>query len=177
MKSTGEVMGLGDDFGSAYAKAQLGANQKLPVRGTVFISVTDADKAAVAPVARQFESLGFEILATGGTCAYLNDCGINAGHINKLAQGRPHVEDAIKNGLIHLVINTGTGGGAHKDGFIIRRAALKFAVPYVTTVAGALAVSKAVTALKTRDLTVRSLQAYHQAALSSGPQQPASCAG
>ena len=162
MKSTGEVMGMGDDFGSAYAKAQLGANQKLPVEGTLFISVTDADKAAVVPVARQFETLGFTILATTGTCAFLKDHGIDARPINKLAQGRPHVEDAIKNGDIHLVINTGSGGGAHRDGFVIRRAALKFAVPYVTTTAGALAVSKAVTALKTKDLTVRSLQEYHR---------------
>ena len=162
MKSTGEVMGIGDDFGSAYAKAQLGANQKLPVEGTVFISVTDADKAAVVPVARQFEALGFTIMATAGTCAFLKDQGIRARHINKLAQGRPHVEDAIKNGDIHLVINTGSGGGAHRDGFVIRRASLKFAVPYVTTTAGALAVSKAVTALKTKDLTVRSLQEYHR---------------
>jgi carbamoyl-phosphate synthase large subunit len=162
MKSTGEVMGMGEDFGSAYAKAQLGANQKLPVQGTVFISVTDAEKAEVVPVARQFEALGFTILATSGTCAFLRDHDIGARHINKLAQGRPHVEDAIKNGDIHLVINTGTGGGAHRDGFVIRRAALKFAVPYVTTTAAALAVSKAVAALKTKDLTVRSLQEYHR---------------
>jgi carbamoyl-phosphate synthase large subunit len=162
MKSTGEVMGLGTDFGSAYAKAQLGANQRLPVEGTVFISVTGADKSAVVPVARQFYDLGFTILATSGTCTFLQDHGIAARHINKLAQGRPHVEDAIKNGEIQLVINTGMGGGAHKDGFVIRRAALKFAIPYVTTVAGALAVSKAVTAMKTQALTVQPLQAYHK---------------
>jgi carbamoyl-phosphate synthase large subunit len=132
------------------------------VAGTVFISVTDDDKAAVVPVARQFNDLGFTILATSGTFTWLQDHGIAVRHINKLAQGRPHVEDAIKNGEIHLVINTGTGGGAHKDGFVIRRAALKFAVPYVTTVAGALAVSKAVMALKTKALTVNSLQEYHE---------------
>ena len=93
---------------------------------------------------------------------FLIDHGISARHINKLAQGRPHVADAIKNGEIDLVINTGSGGSAHKDGFIIRQAALKFAIPYVTTVAGALAVSKAVAALKTKELTVMPLQAYHQ---------------
>jgi carbamoyl-phosphate synthase large subunit len=171
MKSTGEVMGLGADFGSAYAKAQLGANQRLPVEGTVFISVTDADKAAVVPVARQFYDLGFTVLATSGTCTYLQDHGIAARHINKLAQGRPHVEDAIKNGEIQMVINTGMGGGAHKDGFVIRRAALKFAIPYVTTVAGALAVSKAVAAMKTQPLTVCSLQEYHRLT----PQMDAAC--
>ncbi len=163
MKSTGEVMGLGLDFGSAYAKAQLGAGQKLPKEGTVFISVMDADKPNVVPVARQFEALGFTILATGGTGTYLKDNGISVQHVNKLEQGRPHVEDAIKNGEVHMVINTGTGDGARKDGYVIRRAALKFSIPYVTTVAGALAVSKAVAALKDQALTVRPLQEYHDA--------------
>ncbi len=161
MKSTGEVMGLGFDFGSAYAKAQLGAGQKLPTEGTVFISVMDADKPSVVPVARQFETLGFTILATGGTGTYLKDNGITVQHVNKLEQGRPHVEDAIKNGEVHLVINTGTGDGARNDGYVIRRAALKFSIPYVTTVAGALAVSKAVAALKDKVLTVCPLQEYH----------------
>ena len=161
MKSTGEVMGLGFDFGSAYAKAQLGAGQKLPTEGTVFISVMDLDKPDVVPVARQFEALGFTILATGGTGTYLKDNGITVQHVNKLEQGRPHVEDAIKNGEVHLVINTGTGDGARNDGYVIRRAALKFSIPYVTTVAGALAVSKAVAALKEQVLTVRPLQEYH----------------
>ncbi len=163
MKSTGEVMGLGLDFGSAYAKAQLGAGQKLPTEGTVFISVMDTDKPNVVPVARQFEALGFTILATGGTGTYLKDNGISVQHVNKLEQGRPHVEDAIKNGEVHMVINTGTGDGARKDGYVIRRAALKFSIPYVTTVAGALAVSKAVAALKDQALTVRPLQEYHDA--------------
>ncbi len=173
MKSTGEVMGLGYDFGSAYAKAQLGAGQKLPTRGTVFISVLDVDKAAVAPVARQFVDMGFEVMATGGTGSFLRDQGIETRHVNKLEQGRPHVEDAIKNGEIHLVINTGTGGDAQKDGYIIRRAALKFSIPYVTTIAGALAVSKAVAALKDRTLTVRSLQEYHGVDQAAPATQPA----
>ena len=161
MKSTGEVMGLGADFGSAYAKAQLGAGQRLPVEGTVFISVMESDKPAVVPVAREFERLGFAILATSGTCKFLRDHGIQAKQINKLEQGRPHVEDAIKNGLIHLVINTGSGDTPSKDGYVIRRAALKFGLPYVTTVAGALAVSKGVAALKSQTLGVKCLQEYH----------------
>jgi carbamoyl-phosphate synthase large subunit len=161
MKSTGEVMGLGPDFGSAYAKAQLGAGQKLPKAGTVFISVMDPDKSAVVPVARQFQNLGFTILATSGTGTFLKDNGIDVQPVNKLEQGRPHVEDAIKNGEIHLVINTGTGDGARNDGYVIRRAALKFSIPYVTTIAGALAVSKAVGTLKNQDLTVCHLQQYH----------------
>jgi carbamoyl-phosphate synthase large subunit len=162
MKSTGEVMGLGADFGSAYAKAQLGAGQKLPLEGTVFISVMDPDKPAVVPVAREFELLGFKILATGGTCSYLQDHGVGVQHINKLDQGRPHVEDAIKNGEIHLVINTGTGDTTRRDGYVIRRAALKFSVSYVTTIAGAMAVSKAVAALKASALSVQPLQDYHR---------------
>jgi carbamoyl-phosphate synthase large subunit len=161
MKSTGEVMGLGADFGSAYAKAQLGAGQRLPVEGTVFISVMDCDKASVVPVAREFERLGFAVLATSGTCAFLLDHGIQVEPVNKLEQGRPHVEDAIKNGKIHLVINTGSGDAPSKDGYIIRRAALKFGIPYVTTVAGALAVSKAVAALKSQTLGVKCIQEYH----------------
>ena len=162
MKSTGEVMGIGMDFGSAYAKAQLGAGQKLPVEGTIFISVLDSDKATIIAVARDFEALGFSILATGGTCRYLCQQGINASHINKLTEGRPHVEDAIKNGEIHLVVNTGLGGGARKDGYVIRRAALKYSIPYVTTTSGALAVCKAIDALRAKALTVQSLQAYHR---------------
>jgi carbamoyl-phosphate synthase large subunit len=164
MKSTGEVMGLGADFGSAYAKAQLGAGQKIPLEGTVFISVMDADKPAVVPVAREFEALGFNILSTSGTCSFLRDHGVHTQHINKLDQGRPHVEDAIKNGEIHLVINTGTGDSTRRDGYVIRRAALKFSVSYVTTIAGALALSKAVAALKSKAITVQPLQDYHRLA-------------
>jgi carbamoyl-phosphate synthase large subunit len=162
MKSTGEVMGIGSDFGSAYAKAQLGAGQRLPSQGTVFISVMDSDKQAVVPVARQFERLGFTILCTSGTGSYLRDNGVGVQHINKLTQGRPHVEDAIKNAQIQLVINTGAGDTPSKDGYVIRRAALKYGLPYVTTIAGALAVSKAVAALKSQALNVQCIQQYHK---------------
>jgi carbamoyl-phosphate synthase large subunit len=162
MKSTGEVMGIDDDFGAAYAKAQLGAGQKLPVQGTVFISVMDNDKRAIVDVAREFSRMGFIVLATSGTGAFLHDRGIQTQHINKLEQGRPHVEDAIKNGQIHLVINTGLGDASSRDGYVIRRAALKFGIPYVTTAAGALAVSKAVAALKAQTLGVKCIQEYHR---------------
>ena len=161
MKSTGEVMGIGTDFGSAYAKAQLGAGQRLPRQGTVFISVMDADKAAVVPVARDFGAMGFTVLTTGGTHAFLKEHGVDTVRINKLAQGRPHVEDAVKNGEIDLVINTGSGDASSKDGYVIRRAALKYAVPYVTTIAGAVAVCKAIKTLKAQALDVKCLQAYH----------------
>ncbi|MFZ1986201.1 MAG: carbamoyl-phosphate synthase large subunit, partial [Desulfatitalea sp.] len=162
MKSTGEVMGIDSDFGAAYAKAQLGAGQKLPVQGTVFISVMDNDKRAIVDVAREFSHMGFTILATSGTGAFLRDRGIQPQHINKLEQGRPHVEDAIKNGQIHLVINTGSGDASSRDGYVIRRAALKFGIPYVTTAAGALAVSKAVAAMKAQALGVKCIQEYHR---------------
>jgi carbamoyl-phosphate synthase large subunit len=161
MKSTGEVMGIDVDFGTAYGKAQLGAGQKIPLEGTVFISVMDSDKPAVVPVAREFYNLGFSIMATGGTCTFLRDHGLNVAQVNKLEQGRPHVEDAIKNGQIHLVINTGSGDAPSRDGYVIRRAALKYRLPYMTTLAGALAVSKAVSAFKSRDVSVRCLQEYH----------------
>jgi carbamoyl-phosphate synthase large subunit len=163
MKSTGEVMGIGGDFGSAYAKAQLGAGQRLPLQGTVFISVMDSDKKAIIGVAREFVRMGFGIMATSGTRAFLHDHGIEAQHISKLAQQRPHVEDAIKSGQIHLVINTGSGDASSKDGYVIRRAALKYGIPYVTTAAGALAVSKAVSALKAKALGVKCIQEYHVA--------------
>jgi carbamoyl-phosphate synthase large subunit len=161
MKSTGEVMGIGTDFGTAYAKAQLGAGQRLPTGGTVFISVMDIDKPAVVPVAREFERLGFTILCTSGTGDFLRGQEIQVQHVNKLTQGRPHVEDAIKNHQIDLVINTGSGDRSSRDGYVIRRTALKYGIPYVTTVAGALAASKAVAALKAQALSVRCLQAYH----------------
>ncbi|MCP4746182.1 MAG: carbamoyl-phosphate synthase large subunit [Desulfobacteraceae bacterium] len=162
MKSTGEVMGIDADFGAAYAKAQLGAGQKLPDKGTVFISVMDADKPDVVPVAREFERMGFIILSTSGTHAFLLDKAVNVRCVNKLTQGRrPHVEDAIKNGEIQLIINTGSGDTSKRDGYVIRRAALKYSIPYVTTIAGALAVSKAVAAIKSRSLGVKCLQEYH----------------
>ena len=161
MKSTGEVMGMGVDFGTAYAKAQLGAGQRLPEKGTVFISVMDADKPAIVPVAREFERLGFAILSTSGTCDFLRARGIAVQQVNKLTQGRPHVEDAIKNRQIDLVVNTGSGDRSSRDGYVIRRAALKYGIPYVTTVAGALAVSKAVAALRFQAFSVRCLQEYH----------------
>jgi carbamoyl-phosphate synthase large subunit len=162
MKSTGEVMGIDPDFGAAYAKAQLGAGQKLPSRGTVFISVMDADKRAIVDVAREFERLGFTILATGGTATFLGERGIQTQYVNKLTQGRPNVEDAIKNGQVHLVINTGSGDTSSRDGYVIRRAALKYGIPYVTTAAGALAVSRAVAAMKSKALGVKCIQEYHR---------------
>ncbi|BBO83887.1 carbamoyl-phosphate synthase (glutamine-hydrolyzing) [Desulfosarcina ovata subsp. sediminis] len=161
MKSTGEVMGIGTDFGLAYAKAQLGAGQRLPLEGTVFISVGDEDKPAALPVARQFADMGFAILATDGTWSHLSSSGIPAERINKVSQGQPHVADAIKNGRIQLIINTGTGNDSRKDGYTIRRAALKFKVPYATTTAGAMAMCHGVAALREKPFSVKPVQDYH----------------
>ena len=162
MKSTGEVMGIAADFGLAYAKAQLGAGQRLPLSGTVFISVGDTDKPAMLPVARQFVDMGFTVMATDGTWSHLTDNGIPAERINKVSQGQPHVADAIKNGRIQLIINTGTGDEPRRDGYTIRRTALKFKVPYATTAAGALAVCRGVAALRDRPFAVKPIQDYHR---------------
>ncbi len=161
MKSTGEVMGIGTDFGSAYAKAQLGAGQKLPLSGTVFISVNDRDKPSILSLARRFIALGFDIVATRGTAHYLTEKGIATRQISKVSSGRPHVVDAIKNGEIRLIINTGTGGETRRDGYVIRRNALKYNIPYATTIAGAVAISKGIETMLQKDLTVKALQDYH----------------
>jgi len=160
MKSTGEVMGIGMEFGTAYAKAQLGANQNLPLSGTVFISVLDRHKESVLPVARQFHDIGFSVIATSGTSAYLNTNGVPNKHVHKVSQGRPHIVDEIKNGKINLIINTGTGSETKKDGYMIRRAALKYHIPYATTVAAALAICRGITALKQKNFSVKSIQEY-----------------
>ncbi|MGD9305540.1 MAG: carbamoyl-phosphate synthase large subunit, partial [Desulfobacterales bacterium] len=161
MKSTGEVMGIASDFGAAYAKAQLGAGQILPTSGAVFISVIDNDKKTVLPVAAKFRDAGFKILATSGTSKFLNDHGIANEMINKVSVGRPHVVDAIKNGQIQLVINTSIGGETRRDGYYIRRNALKYKIPYATTLAGGMAFFTAIEALKKSEVTVKALQDYN----------------
>jgi carbamoyl-phosphate synthase large subunit len=162
MKSTGEVMGIDYTFGSAFAKSQIAAGQHLPKEGTVFISVKDSDKTDIIPVAKQFFNMGYKIMATRGTSALLADHGIENNLINKVSLGRPHVVDAIKNKEVQLVINTGTSSETKKDGYLIRRAALKFKIPYTTTVAGALAMSKGIAALKEKKLSVIPLQEYNE---------------
>jgi carbamoyl-phosphate synthase large subunit len=161
MKSTGEVMGIADDFGAAYAKAQLAAGQKLPIRGTVFISVIDNDKKTVLPIATKYHDIGFNIMATQGTSKFLSEHGLANASINKISLGRPHVVDAIKNGEIQLVINTSLGSQTRRDGYHIRRNALKYRVPYATTTAGGMAIFTAIQALKQKNLTVKTIQEYN----------------
>ncbi len=162
MKSTGEVMGIDRGFGAAYAKAQLGAGNRLPDGGTVFISVRDRDKQACLDAVRRFQDMGFGLMATAGTARFLANHGMHAEVVNKVSYGRPHVVDAIKNGQIQLVINTGGGNDTRRDGYEIRRAAIKYRVPYATTIPGAVAMSRAIVAMKTTQLGVKPLQEYHE---------------
>ncbi|PZO45465.1 MAG: carbamoyl phosphate synthase large subunit [Shackletoniella antarctica] len=160
MRSTGEVMGIDSDFGKAFAKAALGANQKIPLTGTVFISMNDRDKAAVIPVAQQLANMGLKLIATSGTRAALIDEGLTVGLILKVHEGRPNIEDAIKNSEIQLIINTPAGSTAIEDDRSIRRTALAYKVPIITTIAGAKATASAIHSLQQHPLQVKSLQEY-----------------
>jgi len=152
MKSTGEVMGVGQSFGEAYAKSQMGAGVELPRSGSAFISVRDADKQAVIPVARDLARRGFRLIATGGTASTLRDAGIDCELINKVTEGRPHIVDAIKNDEVALIVNTTEGRQAIADSFSIRREALHHKVCYTTTIAGARATCQALDFLETVDV-------------------------
>ncbi|WP_423724816.1 ATP-grasp domain-containing protein [Aurantimonas marianensis] len=164
MRSTGEVMGLDYDFAVAFAKSQLGAGVELPRDGTVFVSVRDGDKQrALAPIRRLYD-LGFKVIATGGTQRFLLDNDIAAEKINKVLEGRPHIEDAIRNRQVQLVLNTTEGAKALSDSRSLRRAALIHKVPYYTTLAGMSAAAEAIAALSTGNLEVRPLQSYFTAA-------------
>lgn len=160
MRSTGEVIGLDRSFDVAFAKSQLGAGSKVPVKGTLFVSVRDEDKPRILPSVAILAELGFQIVATGGTLRLLQDNGIRASKINKVLEGRPHVVDAIKNGEIQLVFNTTDGPQALADSRSLRRAALLHKVPYYTTLAGAIAAAEGIKAYCSGDLEVRSLQSY-----------------
>jgi carbamoyl-phosphate synthase large subunit len=160
MRSTGEVMGIDGDFGKAFAKAALGANQRLPLSGTVFISMNDRDKAAVIPVAKQMATMGLKLIATSGTRAALLDQGLTVDLVLKVHEGRPNIEDAIKNNEIQLIINTPAGSTALEDDRSIRRTALAYKVPIITTIAGAKATAAAIQSLQQHPLQVKSLQEY-----------------
>ena len=163
MKSTGEVIGLDTDFAIAFAKSQMGAGSKLPASGTVFVSVRDSDKPLIVDAMRQLETIGFKIVATGGTQKYLVENGIRAERINKVLEGRPHIVDSLKNGGVQLVINTTDGAKAVSDSRDIRRTALLARIPYYTTVPGAVAAIEGIVAFGRGELTVRPLQDYFAA--------------
>ncbi|MBW2027026.1 MAG: carbamoyl-phosphate synthase large subunit [Deltaproteobacteria bacterium] len=162
MKSTGEVMGIDRSFGLAFAKSQLAAGQNIPSSGTVFISVKDEDKMALLEVAFTLYDLGFKIVATKGTSAFLLAHGIKNQRVNKVREGRPNIVDMIKNGEIDLVINTTSDKKAIAESYEIRRSALTFNIPYTTTLAGAKATALAIKAMNEGRLEVRTLQEYHR---------------
>jgi carbamoyl-phosphate synthase large subunit len=161
MKSTGEVMGMDVDLGLAYAKSQMAAPPPLPKKGKVFISVKDADKEAVIPVAREFVKLGFEIISTGGTADALTKAKIKVTKVFKIHEGRPNVLDRIKNGDINFIINTPSGKIPREHEVAIRNAALAAKIPIMTTVRAALASANGIQSLQKRKVQVRSLQEYH----------------
>jgi carbamoyl-phosphate synthase large subunit len=163
MRSTGEVLGLADNWGEAYYKSQEAASSRLPLEGTVLITVADADKAGVLEAARRFVELGFTIKATEGTQRYLTEHGIPSERILKIHEGRPHIADSIENKEIHLVINTPLGRLGAVDDSYIRKAAIKQKLPYITTVAAALAAVRGIASRRQGHSEVKSLQEYHAA--------------
>ncbi len=164
MKSTGEVMGLDRDFPRAFLKAQMGAGLMLPHNGGVFISVKDKDKTAVIPAVKKLLEMGFDVLASPGTAAFLRNHGLGVRAINKVHQGSPHIVEAMQRGEIKLVLNTVSGAKAIHDGFDIRRTALMGNIPYYTTLSGILAAVSAIGALASGDLEVAPLQSYFKQA-------------
>jgi carbamoyl-phosphate synthase large subunit len=161
MKSTGEVMGVADIFGEAFAKAQISAGQKLPIEGTVFVSVTDHDKPQVAQVAKRFVDIGFKLVATTGTADVLEAAGLEVERVYKVKEGRPNVVDLIKGNRIQLVINTPHGLEPWFDEKAIRRAAVTAHIPTITTLSAARAAAEGITALKRREVHVQPLQQLH----------------
>jgi carbamoyl-phosphate synthase large subunit len=161
MKSTGEVMGIDRDFATAFAKAQLGAGTVLPSSGTLFVSVKDTDKDVVLPGVRLMADLGFSIIATTGTAAYLREQGLTVGDVNKVAQGRPHIVDRIVDGDVAIIFNTTEGWQSLKDSSDIRRSALGLKVPYFTTAQASVAAARAIESLSRQSLEVCPLQSYY----------------
>jgi len=161
MRSTGEVMGLDADLGTAYAKSQMAANSALPLAGKVFISVSDAHKKEVAAVAKSFADLGFELISTGGTAAILEKAGLQVQRILKLQEGRPNVIDLLKNKEIQLVINTPSGASPRADEVKIRTTAVYTGTPIMTTLSGAKAAALGIAALKKSGYAVKTVQEYH----------------
>jgi carbamoyl-phosphate synthase large subunit len=160
MKSTGEVMGVDENFGMAFAKAQLATGIKLLNKGSVFISVKDTDKGKILAIAKAFLTLGYNIIATKGTALFLNNNNLKATPVNKVKEGSPHIVDKIKNREIQFVVNTTFGSQSIKDSYSLRRASLNTNIPYYTTIAGSYALLKALKALKKNKMTVTSLQDY-----------------
>ncbi len=161
MKSTGEVMGVADNFGEAFAKAQIAAGQKLPTQGCVFVSVTDHDKPHVAEVARKFVDMGFKLVATAGTADIVEEAGMTVERVYKVKEGRPNVVDLIKGDRIQLIVNTPQGPDPFFDEKAIRRAAVTARIPTITTLAAARAAAEGIAALQRGEVNVRAFQQLH----------------
>ena len=161
MKSTGEVMGGSDSFGTAFAKAQLATGQRLPDGGRAFLSVNDADKPLLLPVARDLAELGFHLLASSGTAAYLRAHGLDVEVVYKINEGRPHVGDRLLDREVQLIVNTPLGRESFFDDLTMRRIAMVTGVPCLTTMTGAAATVAGIRALRSEQRSVRPLQDYH----------------
>ncbi|MDQ6886304.1 MAG: carbamoyl-phosphate synthase large subunit [Gemmatimonadota bacterium] len=162
MRSTGEVMGISDSFGSAFAKAELAADNGLPLEGTILLTVNDSDKPTIAPIARRFHEMGFRILATAGTARFLRARGIPAERVLKVHEGRPHCVDLMVNGDVQLLINTPLGKRSQTDDYTMRQAAVAHRIPYTTTMSAASAACDAILSMRFRPARVCSLQEWHE---------------
>jgi carbamoyl-phosphate synthase large subunit len=174
MRSTGEVMGISSSYGQAFAKAQLAAGQRLPRTGTVFLSVNDRDKRHVGSLGKDLQELGFRLLGTRGTCSALEAAGVKAESVYKVNEGRPNIVDLVKTGKIDLIINTPLGRESFYDEKSIRRAAIRYNIPCITTLAAAHAAARGIRALVEQSTEVAALQDLHKrkVAASSGPAAP-----
>jgi carbamoyl-phosphate synthase large subunit len=162
MRSTGEVMGIADSFGMAFAKAQTAAGGELPLEGTVLVTVNDPDKPTATPIVRRFHEMGFCILATEGTARYLQARGIPVGQVKKVHEGRPHGGDLMVSDEVQLLINTPLGKLTQQDDYALRRTALQHGVPYTTTISAASAACDAILARRSRRGSVRCLQEWYE---------------
>jgi len=162
MKSTGEVMGIDKDFGRAFGKSQTSCGNRIPLSGKIFISLKDKDKPFSVSIVKNLLKLGLSVIATRGTAQYLKEHGLDVEIVNKVAEGRPHIVDLIKNKEIHFLINTVSGAQAQKDSFSIRQSALQYKVPFTTTISGAIAAVEAIDILKKKKVNIKSIQEYHK---------------
>jgi carbamoyl-phosphate synthase large subunit len=162
MKSTGEVMGIDEDLGLAYAKAQMAAQPPLPTGGNMFISVRDVDKEAAAGVAAEFAALGFKLYATSGTAKALSNAGVAVNKLYKVTEGRPNVLDMIKNGEIQFILNTPSGKMPREDEVKIRSAAVANRIPIMTTLSGAKASLRGIVSVRNKGINVKTIQEFHQ---------------
>src|ERR1035437_1243636 len=162
MRSTGEVMGIAKSFGQAFAKAQLAAGQRLPRKGAIFLSVSEHDKRHVAPLAKELHALGFRLIATRGTAAALEAAGVPAEPVYKVNEGRPNIVDLVKTGKVDMIINTPLGRESFYDEKSIRRAAIRYNIPCITTLSAANAAARGIRAMAGRVVDVGALQDLHR---------------